>query len=438
MLLSNFSKWLYSLWIFKDAKKYSQKQTRLINIFFGVTVTGALISLLGAVLYYVYAYAALSAGDHSFDWLLGIFSDFVYIMDVSLTDSPYVAEDSSYPPFAIVILYPFALICKTVFEKYTSQQLFVDELTSRVILHPQFWIAIVLFFALCSAAIIIALTKLYRLTPKTALKIATIILTSAPFAFTVMRGNTIYFALIFTVLFLILEKSSHAAVREIGYLCLVFAGLIKIYPLFFGVFLLCKKRIWASIRVAIYSLILFFASFLLFRGGEDLLPFFKNLGGFASNDTRLTAPNNLSLSSLLNKLASLISPSAMTSSIFKIGVAVILVALFFICAICAILTKNNFSRHIIVSSTIILIPPISYFYVLIFTILPFIEFITAYDKISSAKRAFYTFAFIFIFFTPTMLAQNYIVHLIIVASMLTIELLSVIKEKIPARQVRSE
>ena len=438
MLLSNFSKWLYSLWIFKGAKSCSQKHDRLINIFFAITVTGALISLLGAVLYYVYAYAALSAGDHSFDWLLGIFSDFVYIMDVSLGDSPYVAEDSSYPPFAIVILYPFALICKSVFEKYTSAEFTVDELTARVILHPQFWISITLFFALCSAMIVVALTKLYRLTPKTALKIGAITLVSAPFAFTVMRGNTIYFALIFTVLFLILEKSSRAAIREIGYLCLVFAGLIKIYPLFFGVFLLCKKRIWASVRVAIYSLILFFASFLLFRGADDLLPFFKNLGGFASNDTRLTAPNNLSLSSLLNKLASLISPSAITSSIFKISVAVILVTLFFICAICAILTKNIFSRHIIVSSTIILIPPISYFYVLIFTILPFIEFITAYDKISSAKRAFYTFAFIFIFFTPTMLAQNYIIHQLIVVSMLSTELWSVAKGKKPVLRARLE
>ena len=403
-------------------------QNKLVDAFFNMILASALVSLIAALVYYVYAFAALSVGSHAFDWLLGAFSDFVYIMNVSLGESPYVAADSSYPPFAIIILYPFALICKNAFAKYAGVELTVDELSSRITLHPEFWIAIALFVIICSAATVYALTKLCGMPFKSTLKLGFIILFSAPFAFTVMRGNTIYFALIFTLLFLILEKSENAIIREIGYLCLVFAGLIKIYPLFFGVFLLCKKKIWASVRIAAYSLIFFFASFGLFRGTEDLMPFLQNLSGFASSDTRLSAPNNLSLSSLLNKLLDLFKIDTQNTYI-QISIIAILFTLFVTSAIAAIITKNDFSRYVIASATVILIPPISYFYVLIFTILPFIQFIKEYERIKGVRKSFYTFAFLFLFLMPAMVAQNYIIHCILVIAMLTVELIGVFKSE---------
>ena len=228
--------------IFSRAVPLSPSQNKILNIFFYTVLAGTFVSMLGIILYYVYAYASLHSGSHSFDWLLGIFSDFVYIMNVSLEESPYILEDSSYPPLAIAVLYPFALICKGVFAKYANQVLTVDELTSRVVLHVEFWIAMVLFFVICSAVIILILIRKYRLLPIPSIKLGIVVLTSAPFIYAVMRGNTIYFALIFLLLFLLLYENDSPILREIGYLCLVVAGLIKIYPLFFGVFLLCKKK----------------------------------------------------------------------------------------------------------------------------------------------------------------------------------------------------
>ena len=407
-------------------------QQKLINIFFNTILAGTILSLIAALLYYVYAFAALSVGDRSFDWLLGAFSDFVYIMNVSLEKSPYVIADSSYPPFAIIILYPFAMICKEVFAQYAGLDLNVDELTSRLTLHGEFWVAIALFTLICSAAVIYALTKLWNIAHKDMLKLAFITLFAAPFVFTIMRGNTVYFALILTILFLAFERSDSALVREIGYLCLVLAGLIKIYPLFFGVFLLCKRKIWASVRIAAYSLISFFMSFWLFRGNEDLLPFLKNLVGFASNNTRLGAPNNLSLPSLLNKFFSLFKID--TDSVpIRIAVIAILFILFITSAIAAIISKNDFSRYVIASSAVILIPPISYFYVLIFAILPFFEFLREHENMKIAKRIFYTAAFLFLFLIPTMAAQNYIIHSILILTMLLTELISIFK----GRDVRS-
>ena len=120
--------------LFSKQVAFSAQQNRILNIFFYTVLAGTFVAMLGIILYYVYAYAALSSGNHAFDWLLGIFSDFVYIMNVSLEESPYLIEDSSYPPIAIIVLYPFALICKGVFAQYANQVLTVDQLTSKVIL----------------------------------------------------------------------------------------------------------------------------------------------------------------------------------------------------------------------------------------------------------------------------------------------------------------
>ena len=104
------------------AVPFSPQQNRILNIFFFSILGATFVSMLAALLYYVYSYASLSAGIHDSDWLLGIFSDFVYIMNVSLEDSPYLVEDSSYPPVAIAVLYPFALICKGAFAQYSHEQ----------------------------------------------------------------------------------------------------------------------------------------------------------------------------------------------------------------------------------------------------------------------------------------------------------------------------
>lgn len=421
--------------LFSRALPLSSGQNKILNIFFYTVLGGTFLSMLGVILYYVYAYAALHSGNHGFDWLLGIFSDFVYIMNVSLEESPYLVEDSSYPPIAIAILYPFALICKGIFAKYANQVLTVDELTSRVILHAEFWVAMVLFFVVCSAIIILLVIRQYRLPPVAALKIGIITVASAPFIYAVMRGNTIYFALIFLLLFLLLCKNDNPVLRELGYICLVIAGLIKIYPLFFGVFLLCDKKIWTSIRIGIYTFALFFLSFFLFEGGiGDLMPFVENLGEFASNALRLIEGNNLSVTSVLYRIFSMFSASAADSRAFEIINLVLLVVVFAVSTVCAVYTRSDLSRHAIAAAIVILIPSVSYFYVLIFALLPFMEFLKNYDSLEAGRRRLYTVLFLVIFFSPLILSKNFILQSLAVMVMLASECIRVIKKEIFTRK----
>lgn len=403
---------------------------KIFKAFFTVLTVGTFVSMLGIILYYVIAFASLYNGSNKFDWLLGIFSDFVVIMNFSLEESPYVVGDSSYPPIAIAILYPFALICKNAFSKYSFTELTADELTAKMAMHSQFWVSIILFFLICSVLTVLLVSRLFGIKGKDKLTLGVIILLSAPFVFAVMRGNTIYFALIFLLAFLILKDQKSPVAREFGYFCLAFAGAIKIYPLFFGVFLLKDKKIFASFRVAVYFGLISVFSFLMMQNDFDnFSPFLNHLGGFMSNELRLLGLNNLSMSAHLYRFLHIFIRSLDAESmLFSIINLSVLGILFLASTVAAIATRSDFSRYVICFAIVLLVPSISYFYVLIFAILPFMEYLRTYAQISLPKRIFYFFAFMVLFLTPLILAQNFTFHSAVVIAMLAVELVTVFCE----------
>ncbi len=421
--------------LFRGAIPLASESNRVLNIFSYSMLFGTFAAMLGIILYYVYAFASLYHGNSDFDWLLGIFSDFVSIMNAALADSPYLLEDgASYPAIAILVLYPFAWICRKVFSSYAGVEgMDIDELTSRVIQHPEFWVALILFFLICISAVLFLIIKSYKLDLRASVKTAVAVILSAPFVYAIMRGNTIYFALIFLLAFLWLYQSPKAWVREIAYVCLALAGSIKIYPLFFGVFLLRKKKIFASCRVAVYFLAISFIAFYFFPAGMgDFDVFLDNLGGFMSDTERLFSLRNLSASSLLYKLVYLFCPAATESAAFGVVNLVLLGLIFLAAAVTAIATRSQFSRAAIASAVVILIPTISYFYVLIFEIIPFMEYLREYGELPVWKKRLYGVLFLFLFFTFFLLPQCFIPHALAVIVMMVIEERDTVKhEMIP-------
>ncbi len=413
-----------------DRMMLSPSQHRILNIFFATTVVGTFLALLGITLYYICAFAAQANGSHAFDWLLGIFSDFVAIMTTSLSESPYLESSASYPPLAIALLYPFAWICKDILLPYEGLPLTIDELTSKVVCRPQFWIAYVLFFLICTSLIVFAVLKKYRMDLFSSFKLATIIIMSTPFVYAIMRGNVIYFALIFLLIFLLWHDHDSPWLREIAYIFLALAGIIKIYPLFFGVFLLHRKKWFASFRVALYFAIGSLLSFFLYRDGlHNLFPFLEQLGNFMNEGERLLSGVNLSLTSSLFKLCHLLLPRQVLGSVFRYVNLALLIVVFLIATVLAVFTKSNFSRSVIAAAIVVLIPSVSYFYVLIFTLIPLFEFINTYDTHSRRKQILYTVLFLFLVFTPTILAKYFLGHSLIVMLMLGVELCEVAKKE---------
>lgn len=417
--------------LFRNATPLSSKQNKLLNILCYTVVSITVFSMLGIILYYVYAFAASSLGSNRFDWLLGIFSDFVEIMNASLKYSPYLTDATSYPPLAVAVLYPFAMICRGVFSKYWGMTgLTVDELTARVVLHPEFWIAIVLFFLISIAAIWLIVIRKYRLEPVAAFKVGLLLMFSAPCVYAIMRGNTIYFALIFSMLFLLLYDHPKAWVREIAYICLVIAGCIKIYPLFLGVFVLKKKRFFAVVRTGIYFFAVFLLSFFIFQSGfEGMTPFLSNLGDFASDGDRLLSLRNLSLSSLVFKAAYALSPTVANSDGFSAFSLYLILFTMVVATITATLTKSDFSRLVIATGVIILIPTVSYFYVLVFTFLPLMEFIRHFDEFSKWKRSLYTMFYLFLYSCCFLLTQCFIFQAVVIIIMLVLEEIAIVHQE---------
>ena len=408
---------------------HTPNENKIFNVFAYVLFGGCFLAMLAIILYLVYSFvSATFAGSHANDWLLGIFSDFVEIMNASLSDSPYLHNGQSYPPIAILILLPFSLICKDVFALYSHETgLTINELTARVVLHGEFWIALILFFTVSTASILLLLFLKYRPAPSIMLKMGAMVACSAPFVYAIMRGNTIYFALIFLLVFLLLYEHPNPIAREIAYFCLALSGAIKIYPLFFGVFLLRKKRFFPAVRVAIYSVLIFLISFGLFEDG--ISSFLENLGGFMQDGERLLNFRNLSFASLLYKLCYWIVPASVETTAFSAVNLIFMILIFVISTPAAILTKSDFSRSLIAVSVIILIPSITYFYVLAFMIVPLLEFIFHYEEMPAKRRKFYTPLFLILFFTPFIMPQFYIPHALMILTMWGAEIIWVIRDE---------
>ncbi|MBE6667260.1 MAG: DUF2029 domain-containing protein [Ruminococcaceae bacterium] len=423
---------------FKNTVDLSDTQGRVLNRFTYSIVTTTMICMLGIMLFYVFALASMYHNQQSGPalWLLSIFSDFVEIMNFSLDETPYIMGEgagSSYPPIAIIILYPFALICKNVFAQYAHEAMDIDTLTSLVVRHVEFWIAIVLFFLVCITAIVVLASKIGRFGPIPSLKLSLIICCSSPFVYAIMRGNTIYFALIFVLLFLLFYNSDKPVLREIAYISLAIAGAIKIYPLFFGVLLLRKRRFFSTARVAIYFIIIFFLSFKFFPEQQGAMnSFSENLQGFMFDPERLACFRNLSITAMLYKLVSLFSPLAAESLAFHIVNIALLATVFTLSVITALYTRSDFSRLVICFTIIILIPSVTYFYVLIFAIIPFIEYLRSYDRLDRKTQRLYGFMFMFLLLTPLLLPLIYLPHAIVVLFMACREIYKVIKYELIA------
>lgn len=423
---------------FNNSVDLSDTQGRVLNRFTYSIVSTTMVCMLGIMLFYVFALASMYHNQQSGPalWLLSIFSDFVEIMNFSLEETPYIMGEgagSSYPPIAIIILYPFAYICKDVFAQYAHEALDIDTLTSLVVRHVEFWIAIVLFFIVCISAIVILASKIGKFAPIPSLKLSLIICCSSPFVYAIMRGNTIYFALIFVLLFLLYYDSDKPVLREIAYISLAIAGAIKIYPLFFGVFLLKKKRFFPVARVAVYFFILFFISFKFFPDQQGAVnSFSENLQGFMFDPERLACFRNLSITAMLYKLVALFSPIATESITFGIVNIAILVIVFTLSVITALYTRSDFSRLVICFTIIILIPSVTYFYVLIFAIIPFIEYIRSYDSLDRLTQKLYGFMFMFLLLTPLLLPLIYLPHALVVLFMAGREIYKVLRYELIA------
>lgn len=106
---------------------------------------------------------------------------------------------------------------------------------------------------------------------------------SFPFVFLYERGNTVFFCIIFMILFAQNYDSEHRGAREAGLLALAFATSIKIYPVLFGVVLLADKRYREAARFALYVLLMFLVPSFFFGGPVSILRSFFDVFSYSGS-----------------------------------------------------------------------------------------------------------------------------------------------------------
>lgn len=322
-------------------------------------------------------------------------SDFGQTIYFAMSKNPYVGDfTTSYAPLGFLFLKPFAALCSL--NEAFSTPLSFEDITSynkAIIVTPHFWACYVIYVIGCVLAIYFLLRKTTSLGNKNAAFFFAAVVFSDIFIYGIARGTNVLLTFVFVAAFIRFKDSPNKVLREISYICLAVAGVMKIYPLLFGVYLVRDKKIAAIVRTAVYTAVLFIVPFAFLDGGfMNVGVMINNLFVFTSKESRIFAPKNLSAASLLAKFLTLFSSQEKIEPLMNVLQYIPALAVFVVCVVNALRVKNPFSVSVFIMCGMTLVPTVSYFYLAIFTTLPLIEFIKCNKTMPKYKRIYY-FAF---------------------------------------------
>ena len=226
--------------------------------------------------------------------------------------------------------------------------------------------------------------KIGTKTCKDILLISCIVL-SGPVLYSLQRGNNIIYAMLFSLLFFVLKDSKSRLYRELSLICLAIAACLKIYPAVFGLCLLKGKQWKPAIRCIIYGFILFFLPLVFFNGGlSNFFALTGNIQGFAASNHGFSGGVlfNLSINNFfllfqhgINKFFAhgTFQYGAVIGNIASVFTLVTGITIFFF-------LRKKWQQELVLVILCILIPGVSYFYLLIFLLIPLVEYIASEDS----------------------------------------------------------
>lgn len=196
-------------------------------------------------------------------------------------------------------------------------------------------------------------------------------LLSYPFVFCFERGNAIFIAFIFTLVFFLGYKSKRNVIRYVSYFALAIAAAIKIYPAIYGVLLL-KKGKWKDVIICVViGITVFFAPFLLLAGeSRKIMTWINNIlftNGLFGEFGYGIRHNIVAMFEALGIF--------MDSNLIYVGRIVLALM---VISVIWIFFKNKqmdeWKRVMLLTLLMIFIPGMSYSYVLIFLTIPILQF----------------------------------------------------------------
>lgn len=218
---------------------------------------------------------------------------------------------------------------------------------------------------------------------------------SGPLLFAIQRGNIVIYAFLFTLAFYLLNDDSRAWVRQISYICLAIAANIKLYPAIFGLFIFTRKR-WKDVLATIgYGLCLFVLPAFVFPGGATatILHFCRSLLQFSATGdggNRFVPYCNFAWKNLCSWGMKFLA-KAFGSSVLAwqpVGEKLGLVCLSLMCLWIFVQGREKWMRSFALTALCIFIPGISYRYVLVFLLIPFIDYCSERSEVAFVSISF--------------------------------------------------
>ena len=101
---------------------------------------------------------------------------------------------------------------------------------------------------------------------------------SFPIIFTIERGNSMLFVIVFIMIFICFYDSKNKILCEFAFLSLALAAALKLTPAILGVILIMQKKWKEAVRTILYGIAFFILPFLFLKGGiRNFSLFLRNL-----------------------------------------------------------------------------------------------------------------------------------------------------------------
>ena len=260
------------------------------------------------------------------------------------------------------------------------------------------WIPFIIYNIICilifTICIIHTLKKLEELDIYLVLSVS---LLSSSFLYAIERGNIALLAFVLCFFFCCFYENKSSVVKETAYISLAIAAGLKIYPAVFG-FLLLKKSRWKdACRLAGYGIAFFLLPFLHY-GLHTVLSFLGGTHAFFNGTQHIISYSIDSLFYMVSVIKGATVPQTLVT-IIKVLSAIGLVGYI-------MLAKTEWESMLACALFMIIIPPTSYAYTLLFLYPSFVMLIRHVGEYNEKtrennpqyKRKFYT-GFILICFS---------------------------------------
>lgn len=193
---------------------------------------------------------------------------------------------------------------------------------------------------------------------------------TVPFLYQYERGNIIFLALCFTLVFFLWKDASNSIQRELSFLALAIAAGLKIYPAIFGVMLIREKRYKEALRLMAYGVLLFVLPFFCFG---DII---ENIKRMLGNMRVVTSEfGSVRVGCQLNYSATLKNLLGWMENYSVAVITIVLVLAFVLGILAAFGLKEKWKLVLLLTCLMMGIPSFSYTYVGIFMVLPVIAFL---------------------------------------------------------------